>query len=149
MQGCSVSRALSIEIVQSCTRPSIYYVIYAHDFLCYVILWSNVGPWLVWVVLMKSSNGNIFRFICPLWGEPPVTGGYSSQGPVAFSLIWASTNSWANRDADDLRRHRAYYDVVVTTVVVVGLFLCHWGNSDSHASTTPQLRNEANIECTF
>ena len=31
-----------------------------------------------------------------------------------FSLIWAWTNGWANkRDAGDLRRHRAHYDVNV------------------------------------
>ena len=31
-----------------------------------------------------------------------------------FSLIYAWTNSWVyNREADDLRRHRAHYDVIV------------------------------------
>ena len=36
------------------------------------------------------------------------------RGALMFSLIYASTNSWANnRDAGDLRRHRAHYDVTV------------------------------------
>ena len=33
-----------------------------------------------------SSNGNIFRINGPLWGEPPVIGGLSSQRPVTRSF---------------------------------------------------------------
>ena len=37
---------------------------------------------------------------------------------LVFSLICASTNGWTNDwGTDDLRRHRAYYDVTV---------MCHW-----------------------
>ena len=36
------------------------------------------------------------------------------RGALMFSLICAWTNDWANnRNADDLRRHRAHYDVTV------------------------------------
>ena len=36
------------------------------------------------------------------------------RGALIFSLIYAWTNGWANnRDAGDLRRHRAHYDVIV------------------------------------
>ena len=36
------------------------------------------------------------------------------RGALMFSLISARTNSWVNnRDAGDLRRHRAHYDVIV------------------------------------
>ena len=36
------------------------------------------------------------------------------RGALMFSLICARTNSWVNnRDAGDLRRHRAHYDVPV------------------------------------
>ena len=36
------------------------------------------------------------------------------RGALKFSLIYARTNCWANhRDADDLRSHRAHYDVTV------------------------------------
>ena len=36
------------------------------------------------------------------------------QGALVFSLICAWTNSWVNnRDAGDLRRHRAHYEVTV------------------------------------
>ena len=36
------------------------------------------------------------------------------RGASRFSLIWAWKNSWVNnRDAGELRHHRAYYDVTV------------------------------------
>ena len=36
------------------------------------------------------------------------------RGALMFSLICASTNSWANKwDTGDLRRRRAHYDVIV------------------------------------
>ena len=38
------------------------------------------------------------------------------RGALMFSLICAWTNGWVNnRDIDDLRRHRAHYDVAVMT----------------------------------
>ena len=62
---------------------------------------------------MTSSNGNIFRVTDPLCGEFT---GHKGQwrGVLMFSLICAWTNGWVNnRDAGDLRRHRAHYDVFV------------------------------------
>ena len=36
------------------------------------------------------------------------------HGTLVFSLIWAWVNGWVNnREAGDLRRHRAHYDVTV------------------------------------
>ena len=51
-------------------------------------------------------------------GNPPVTGGSPHRGQwrgaLMFSLICAWTNDWANnRDAGDLRRNCAHYDVTV------------------------------------
>ena len=45
----------------------------------------------------------------------PVTYEFLTQGPaLIFSLIFAWTNGWVNnRDAGDLGRHRAHYDVIV------------------------------------
>ena len=46
----------------------------------------------------------------------PVNSPHKDQwrGALMFSLICAWTNSWANNgDADDLRLHRAHYDVTV------------------------------------
>ena len=63
---------------------------------------------------------HFFRVIGPLCGEftghPPVTSPRKGQwrGALMSSLIYALTNGWVNnRDAHDLRRHRAHYDVTV------------------------------------
>ena len=65
---------------------------------------------------MTSSNGNIFRVTGLLCGEftghrwIPLTKASDEE----LSLIRAWTNGWVNnRDAVDLRRHRAHYDVTV------------------------------------
>ena len=51
------------------------------------------------------------------WVNSPHKGQW--RGALMFSLIFAWTNSWLNnRDAGDLRRHRAHYDVTV--------ILCTW-----------------------
>ena len=58
----------------------------------------------IYLPMMTSSNGNIFRVTCPLWRE-------STSDRL---MICAWTNGGANnRDAGDLRRHRAHYDVTV------------------------------------
>ena len=47
-------------------------------------------------------------------GNSPVTGEFPSQRPVTRTLICAWIDDWVNnRDAGDLRRHRAHYDVIV------------------------------------
>ena len=61
---------------------------------------------------MTSSNGNL------LWGIHgwPVNSPHKGQwrGALVFSLICAWTNGWVNnRQAGDLRRHRAHYDIIV------------------------------------
>ena len=56
-------------------------------------------------IMMTSSYGNIFRY----W---PFLRGFPSQRPVTRSFAW--TNVWANnREAGDLRCHRAHYDLTV------------------------------------
>ena len=93
--------------------------------------------------MMTSSNGNIFRVIGPFCGEftgqrwipftkasDAETSSISSRFSgitlyremkylsiylsLMFSLICAWINGWANnREAGDLRHHRAHYDVIV------------------------------------
>ena len=56
----------------------------------------------IWITMMMSSNGNIFRV----------------TGPV-FSLICIWINGLVNnREAGELRRYRAHYDVTVMTTRV-------------------------------
>ena len=69
---------------------------------------------------MTSSNRNIFRVTGPLCGEFnghlwfPFTKAMQWRETLMFSLICARTSgSVNNRNAGDLRRHRANYDVTV------------------------------------
>ena len=93
-------------------------------------------------IMMTSSNGNIFRLNSHLCGE--FTGEFPSQRPVTrsldVSLISARINGWVNnREAGDLRRHSANYDVTVMCIGWQGLYwfsnglLRHvtaWANTD-------------------
>ena len=64
---------------------------------------------------MTSSNGDIFRVTGPLCEEftnSPQKGQW--RGAYMFFVICAWMNFWiSNREAGDLRRHRAKYDVTV------------------------------------
>ena len=63
--------------------------------------------------MMTSSNGNIFRITGHLCGEFT---GHKDQwrGALMFSLICTRINGWVNnREAGDLRRYHAHYDVIV------------------------------------
>ena len=56
-------------------------------------------------------------------GNSPFTGEFPSQsqwrGALTFYLICAWTSGWVNnREAGDLRRHRAYYDVTIMNLSV-------------------------------
>ena len=73
-----------------------------------------VGKVWYWSV-MTSSTGHIFRVIGPLRGHRwiPLTKACDVEFDWCF-LWYAWTNVWANnRDAGDLKRYRAYYDVTV------------------------------------
>ena len=71
------------------------------------------------VRMITSSNGNIFRVTGPLCGgihrsvvKSPQKGQW--RGALMFSFICAWINDWVNnREAGDLRRHRAHHDVIV------------------------------------
>ena len=73
--------------------------------------------------MMTSSNGNIFRVIGPLCGgihrssvNSPHKGHWS--GALMFSLILTWINGWENnREAGDMIRHCAHYDVTVMLLI--------------------------------
>ena len=61
----------------------------------------------------------------------PVNSPHKGQwrGALMFTLICARTNSWVNnREAGDLRRYRAHYDVIVMARVILQLvkFISTW-----------------------
>ena len=68
------------------------------------------------LIMVTSSNGNIFRVTAPLWGVDSL---HKSQwrGALVLSLICAWTNSFTNRDAGDLSHQCAHYDVNVMLYV--------------------------------
>ena len=71
---------------------------------------------------MASSNGNIFRVTDHLCGEFTGHKGQWREA-VMFSSICAWINGWVNnREADDLRRHPAHYDVIVMNLSFSLLF---------------------------
>ena len=64
------------------------------------------------------------RFWLFVWGiyRSPVYSPHKGQwrGALMFSLICAWINGWVNnREAGDLRHHRAHYDVIVKIYVVI------------------------------
>ena len=81
-----------------------------------VIKWGiNINEPLI---MMTSSNGNIFRYWPFVRGihRSPMNSPHKGQwrGALVFSLICAWINGWvSNGEAGDLRRHRAHYDVTV------------------------------------
>ena len=80
---------------------------------------------LTTLYMMTSLNGNIFRVTGPLSGE--FTGHQciphtKASDAELWCYLWSAPwiNGWINnREAGDLRRHRAHYDV---TVMVGGAF---------------------------
>ena len=90
---------------------------------------------------MTSSNGNIFRVTGPLCGEftghrwIPLT--KASDAEFYVSLICTWKNGWVNnRQASDLRRHCAHYDVTImfigewwVAVVPLAMWSIYWCNN--------------------
>ena len=103
VNDCSISIANTLDIRQSCTKPSTW-----HD-------------------MMTSSNGNIFCVTGPLRGEFIGPGEFPAQRPVTRSFDvffdWRlNIYGWVNnREAGVLRRHRPHYNVIVITCDVVDL----------------------------
>ena len=70
--------------------------------------------------MMTSSNGNILRVTGHLCGEFTGPRWRQWRGALMFSLIWVWINGWVNnRQAGDLRRYPAHYDVTVMQKVLV------------------------------
>ena len=82
-----------------------------------ISFWQN----LITASMMTSSNGNIFHVIGPLCGEftghrwmPPTKASDAELWCFLWSAPWIN-GSVNNREAGDLKRHRAHYDVIVMT----------------------------------
>ena len=73
--------------------------------------------------LWRHQMETISSLLAICVGNLPVTGGFPSQRPVTWSFDvffdLRPNNDWSNkRNASDLSRHRAHYDVTVMTLIV-------------------------------
>ena len=86
---------------------------------------SKVSHTMSCFSMMTSSHGNIFRVTGHLCGEFPGPGEFPTnkgqwRGALMFSLICVWINGWVNnREAGDMRRYRAHYDVTVMLHLIV------------------------------
>ena len=105
------------------------YAMYANELFC------HFQQYLQPKSMMKSSIGNIFCVTGPLCGEShrsPMNFAHKGQWPwsLMFSLICIWINGWVNnRQAGDLRRHRAHYDVTVMWKLHQQARIHHYGIS--------------------
>ena len=79
------------------------------------------------VIKLKDFPRN-WPFVRGIYGSP-VDSPHKGQWRRAliFSLIWAWTNGWSNnRDASDLKRHRAHYNITVMNYAEKGR-ICYIG----------------------
>ena len=101
------------------------------------------------IIMMSSSNENIFRVTGHLCGEftghrSPVNSPHKSQwrGAFMFSLICAWINRLVNnRETGDLRRYRAHYGVIVMIVFKVIVEIIVWYDM--------QLKHDTCYECVY
>ena len=105
---------------------------------------SSAGDWRYHdarvMSLMENTHNGVNKWKCfPRWWffvrgihRWPVNSPHKGQwrGSLMFSLICARTNDWVtNRDAGDLRRHRAHYDVIVMNGPVAYITTFYCGNA--------------------
>ena len=93
---------------------------------------SSLGPLDILARnMMTSPNRNIFRVTGPLCGEftghrwIPLT---KASDAELWCFLWSVPwiNGWVNiREAGDLRRHRAHYDVIVVIWIYARALVLH------------------------
>ena len=98
-----------------------YFVIFAIFCLTHLFMWcgnkTTASLCEYDVLCWLESHDDVIKWkhiprYWPLCGE--FTGHRQWRGALMFSLICAWINGWVNnREAGDLRRHRAHYDVIV------------------------------------
>ena len=101
-------------------------------------------------IMMTSSNGNIFRVTDHLCREftghrwiPSTKASDAELWCFFFICVWI--NGWVNnREAGDLRRNRAHYDVIVMYTVHLPSL---WGESTGHRWFPLTKASEAELWC--
>ena len=116
-------------------RPAIVGLIRTRCFLC-VHSKFTTHALLFFVTWWRHQMETFFALLFLCGGNSPVCGEFLAQRPLTRSfdvfLTTLSTNGWVNnREAGDLRRHRAHYDVIVMI----------WCNSAQFHSLTRRVLN--------
>ena len=85
------------------------------EFEVFPTFYSGYSTWTI----VTQSNANIFRVTGPLWGESTdhrwICLAKASDAKL-WCFLWSASKQTVEqtiRDADDLKRHRAHYDVTV------------------------------------
>ena len=83
--------------------------------ICVVCCVFGVWSMFCLYIMMTSWNGTVSALLAICAGNSPVPVEFPAQRPVSqFSLIYVWINGWVNnREAGDLRRNSAHYDVIV------------------------------------
>ena len=88
----------------------------------YFMFWSSLNPKYELLAIVKHDDVIKWKHVPHYWPfargihRSPVNAPHKGQwrGALMFSLICTWTNGWLkNRDAGDLRRNRAHYDITV------------------------------------
>ena len=110
--------APALEIAHICVVTYIWLIMHMHG----CALSCQCRKW--WGTRITKSHGDVIKWIFfPRYWQivrgihrSPVNSPHKGQwrGALIFSLICVWINGWVNnREAGDLRRYRAYYDVIV------------------------------------
>ena len=145
VQDCSNSSAVAMELLQLCTKPSTYCLPLNDSVSPSKITWHQLKcPIPVTLLLLSNNEHKLHSMNVVEWflatcnhddvikwkhfpcywpflrGIHQVSSPHKGQwrGALMLSLICARINSWVNnREAGDLRRHRAHYDGIVMWVL--------------------------------
>ena len=101
-----------------CSSHGIYFITKC-DYMLEPVFHPRKQLWLISWWRHQMETFSALLALCE--GNSLGTGEFPSQSQwcesLMFSLIWARTNGWVNhRDAGELRRHCAYYDVTVKII---------------------------------
>ena len=100
------------------------------------ITWTNEPSNPCWRHQMKTFSALYWPFVRGIH-RSPVNYPHKGQWLRVWCFVWSApwTNGWVNnREAGDLIRHRAHYDIIVMLNVILGP-----GNGMSLANIQPQL----------
>ena len=107
---------------------------------------SSKWPTIWWCHQMETFSASLT--ICA--GNSPVNGEFPSQRPVTRALMFYFICAWINgcinnREAGDLRRHRAHYDVIV--METSGKFAAQSVFESFVSDTRPLTNNTVSVGC--